>query len=760
MGGRSLPSLGNLPPILYSAPFLLAAFTGACLLFWIQPLFGKMALPLLGGSPQVWNTAMVFFQGALLLGYGYAHLLARLAPARAQILIHSSFLAAAYFLSLPVGIPEAWSPDPAAHPSLELLLLLGKSLGVPFVALSATAPLVQHWYASSDAADREAPYFLYSASNLGSVLALLLFPFVLEPTFSATEQAGFWAFGFILFGAVLLVSGWVSAKSSHTPLSYDASRTPAVQIVWRQRGAWLIYSILPVALLLGVTTHLTTDITPAPFLWVVPFVLYLLAFANAFANCPWISARSARRASFLLLPALALAFDQRSLIGVTMPLHLLVFFALTLCCASELARRRPAPERLTEFYLTLSIGGVLGGVLVTFLAPAAFDTLLEYPLTLVLIALCMIRPTGQREPHLLITLFAVGAGAMALSLFALDRPFAIGAWLPPGLVVLSYLLTGILRIVHIGLAVAVMLFVAVMAPTEITSVWRDRSFFGSYAVRELPDQAVRELTHGTTLHGGQFEMPNGTVHPTAYYTSSSPGVELLLASQSAVLVHRVALIGIGSGAMSYYRRAGDVWRYFEIDPVIAWLATESGHFRMMPEFEPNADIVLGDARLTLSREDSASFDVIVIDAFSSDAVPSHLLTLEALALYESKLRLHGVLLLHISNNYLDLEPVIHGAVHQLGMHGLAGYESAPHTELDPHGQASLWYAAARTRETLANLSLSPRWRGARASESYWTDDFSNLFRAIDWGRGRNAHQDSLSKPDLEDLLENLPEAPE
>ena len=741
------------PQTAQAALFTATVFAGAALLFWIQPLFTKMALPLLGGAPLVWNTAMVFFQAMLLAGYAYAHLLTRWLGVRIQLATHALLLGTAALLALPVGIVEGWQPDPAA-PATGFLALLLVSLGAPFFALAATAPLLQRWFSLGGHPHANDPYFLYAASNAGSVAVLLAFPFVLEPLLATGTQSVAWSLGFAALALGVVSCGASLWRHSGSPgagrdMSVQSRATlerEAATVSWRQRAGWIAYSAVPSALLLGVTAHISTDIASGPLLWVVPLALYLLTFVNAFARRPLIPLAASARGMSLVLVVLAAVFLWSEPVGVYLPLHLGAFFFVALACHGELARRRPPAAALTEFYLYLSLGGLTGGALVALVAPAVFDSVLEYPIALVLAAALLpwARPTdGPDEGGLrLADLALAGAGAAAV-LFAdpvLDRaglPMPVWAWGCLMAVLATVALSRRARPPAFALCIAAMLVAALGPVVSDASVWTGRSFFGVYRVTETDDPRTRSLIHGTTDHGGQWMPADGVVKPTAYHTASSPAVEVLdrLRDRGGQRPQplAVAIVGLGTGALAYYRREGEAWRYYEIDPLIKWLALESGHFDIMARHDPDATVVLGDARLTLALEPADHFDLLVLEAFTSDAIPVHLLTREAFAVYLSKLRPDGVLLAHISNRLLDLEPVVAGAVSEAGYGARTRYLSKIDKDADPTAVTSHWVAIARDEATLDGLGLEANWEALDLTDQRpWRDDFSNLAGVIRW----------------------------
>ena len=713
--------------------FTATVFAAAVLLFWIQPLFGKMVLPLLGGSPSVWNTAMVFFQAALLAGYGYAHGLCRWLGPRAQLIAHLCVLATAAAF-LPVVVAEGWQPQSTASPTLWLLAVMAISLGAPFFAVAATAPLMQRWFSHSAHPHAQDPYFLYAASNAGSVAVLLAFPFVLEPLFGTDTQAFAWAGGFALLALCIAGCGaciW-RAPGARSPAAAHLSRQHPT---WRDRAGWVAYSAVPSCLLLGVTAHISTDIASAPLLWTAPLALYLLSFVNAFARRPLIPHAGAVRAMAFALVTLAVAFRWREPAGVFLPLHLAAFLAAALACHAELARRRPAAAALTEFYLFVSLGGLVGGAFVALLAPLLFDAVLEYPLGLVLAALLL--PYSNRRIKRGDLVLASFIGALVLG----GGPLAKGLGLPLPLIVVAGVMAAVAVLVlsrqvrprAFALCIAALLLGAVRAPWHDNTVWSGRSFFGVYRVTETQDPATRSLVHGTTNHGGQWMPGPHEVKPTTYHTPASPVAEIIRKTRARATTQRVGLVGLGSGALAYYRRPGDEWRYFEIDPLIAWLAVDSGFFQMMSRHDPNAEIVLGDARLTLAREPDGHFGLLIMEAFSSDAIPTHLLTREAVAMYMQKLARDGVLLFHISNRFLDLEPVVAGVAADLDLAARAGYLKQAESDADPTALPSQWVAVARDSTSLDNLGLGELWQPLeRSDRRVWRDDYSSLVGVIRW----------------------------
>ena len=712
--------------------FAATLFVSATLLFWIQPLFAKMVLPLLGGSPSVWNTAMVFFQAVLLAGYGYAHLLSRQCGQRSQIALHLGVLAVTA-LALPIGVAHGWRPDSSIPPSLWLLGLLAVSIGAPFFAVSATAPLLQRWFSHTGHPHAHDPYFLYGASNLGSVLALLAFPFVLEPLLSGRAQAVAWTVGFAVLAVGIAGCGGLLWRR---PVSFTAAPETGARPNWRQRLSWIVYAALPSSLLLGVTTHISTDIAPAPLLWVVPLTLYLLTFVIAFARRPPIPHWFVVRIMPLALMSLVAVFWWRQPIGLFLPLHLVVFFVITLMCHGELVRRRPGVESLTEFYLFLSLGGVIGGALTALVAPLLFDSVFEYPLSLALAAALLpspIRWVKRGDIILALVILAVLIGGQT---GATGLGWPLNDFVVYCICVVFVLVVFALKERPLGFALCIgAIFVgSLYARISNETLWQGRSFFGVYRVTESADPPTRSLTHGTTIHGGQVMAANGDIGPTTYFTALSPVVEVLSAIQARGSGQRVGIAGLGAGSLAYYRRPDDDWRYFEIDPLIVWIAVESGYFDLASRGAESIPIVLGDARLTLAEEPDGRFNLLIIDAFSSDAIPMHLLTREAMALYIDKLAEDGLLVMHISNRFLDLKLVVARIVEQSGYAALGGFRKEIDQDTDPTGSPSHWVLITRHQATLDGLALGEVWQPLETVPEgrVWSDDFSNLLEVIRW----------------------------
>jgi SAM-dependent methyltransferase len=737
----------NPPP----APlFAVTVFTSAALVFLVQPMIAKLVLPLLGGSPSVWNTSLAFFQIALLAGYGYAHLLQRLPSLKAQALCHCAalLLAAA---ALPLRVNTLFGPPSSEHPILWLLGVLAVSLGAPFAVLSATAPLVQAWYARTRGGEGgRDPYVLYVASNMGSLLALLAYPVVVEPLMTLGGQRWGWSAGYLLF---VLIIGALALLAARSPdLRGPSSRIAGAKtpVTWRERLIWIGLAAIPSSLMLGVTTYITTDIASAPFLWVLPLALYLVTFIIAFQSRPLIPLKATLLAHAVLVAECAamMPFVQFPLL-LQVGVNIGAFFVTALLCHQMLAARRPDPSRLTEFYLCMSVGGVVGGGFNAFLAPVLFTGVWEYPLILVLA--CLARPWNLgRIPARAWVLLAVGLVAAFTAPVVMTFRFRLGA---PGddsvaqAVLVALITTAVICAVLVrrwGL-----LFFALAAVTAagahaaaqratVKASWR--SFFG--VIRQTEAYAsnmsgvVRMLSHGTTLHGAQAQNPAWRCRPLVYYTPSTPIGQVFTGMQMDRPALRIGAVGLGAGSVAAYVRPADHLTFFEIDPAVVEIATDPARFTYTSECaKGRIDYVVGDARLTLAHQPPAGFDVLLIDAFSSDAVPAHLLTVEAIKGYLTRLKPDGVLVLHLSNRHLDLDAPAQAVARAAGAASLM-------QAYRPAGQGAGWESPedaliiARSPQALARFAADRRWDAPAAPPVRpWTDDYTNLPGAL-WRKMR------------------------
>jgi predicted O-methyltransferase YrrM len=735
------------------ALFAIAIFTSAALVFVVQPMVTKLVLPTLGGSPSVWNTAMVFFQAALLVGYAYAHGLQRIGSMKTQVTLHLVLLVlAALFLPLHIN---RWlgEPNPAA-PIGWLLPTLALSVGAPFAVLSATAPLLQAWYARVRAghADGRNPYVLYAASNLGSFLALLSYPVLIEPLATLSGQRLGWSGGyavFLLMVVALAAVVWGRRLDREAPEPAALETSPAIP--WLEKVKWVLLAAGPSSLMLGVTAHLSTDVASAPFLWVIPLALYLLTFVIAFQTRPWIPL-SITLVIAGALGAACVAFTAfRSSAWLLMfVLHLGTFFFLTLMCHQRLAQRRPAPDRLTEFYLLMSLGGVVGGAFTALLAPVVFDMVWEYPLMLVLVGLARPWsrvPISRREIILFVASLVVCALPLVLSaMFRADWGFAAAfnhavPWTMDRLtiIVLMFAMIGAFLLRDRTIAYVLILAGITLSAQHIARgydwSYTERSFFGVMRVANEPDARmggdVHVLMHGTTLHGAQARAADRQCRPTLYYAPDTPIGQAALAVETRGPA-TIGVVGQGSGAMAAYKRAQDSLTYFEIDPMVDRMSRDPKWFTYISHCAQGpVRTVLGDARLTTAKERAGSYDLLIIDAFSSDAVPTHLLTIEAIRGYLKLLKPNGVVVLHLSNRNLDITRPAVAAAQALGVPSLHQiYIQDPNAPTMQEASTEALILSP-TEQGLAEFSADARWRTpARTQVRPWTDDYVNLFGSL------------------------------
>jgi hypothetical protein len=719
---------------LFGATLFLSAF----LMFLVEPLVAKMLLPVLGGSPMVWNTCVVFFQMMLLAGYGYAYGASRWLDVTRHRPLHL-LLVAAPLTMIPFATHADLTP-PAGNPVAWVLLVLVTVIGLPFFVLSTTASVLQHWFVRTDHASAHDPYFLYAASNVGSLAALAAYPTLVEPSLPLDTQSRWWAAGYAVF-TVLICGCAMAIRRRSTGGSPMAAVVPAQavdSIPAGRRVRWVVLSLLPASLMLGVTTYLSTDIAAVPLMWVVPMSLYLGTFVLAFSSAGRRAGAVAGRLAPVLLAALAasIASQARGPLTIIIPLHLAAFAALALRCHTTLAADRPSSTHLTEFYLWISVGGMLGGLFNTLLAPVLFQSVVEYPLALVLACACSamaaIPPVRRAVIEALAFLLLFGlltagvtmlvqrtGGSQALLLAAVGL-LSVGAFTQRRSP--TRLAGGIA-----GLLIASTLFVDIHQPV----LHAERTFFGVHRVVKNGNNEFHGLAHGTTLHGMQALDPALRHEPLTYYHRTGPSGQAFSGLPAANSGHDVAVIGLGAGSLAAYVRPNQRWTFYEIDAAVERIARTSSYFTYLNDCGDPCRVVLGDGRLALQRT-SQMFDVIVLDAFSSDAVPMHLLTSEALSLYESRLAPGGVLLFHISNRHVALGPVL---ARLADNHRLVALEQVDlmTEQPQPRGKSqSDWVVMARMAADLGPLVQDRRWftPHAETDTPLWTDDFSNILGVL------------------------------
>lgn len=728
--------------------FACTLFLSAALLFSVQPLIAKILLPSLGGSPAVWNTCMVFFQALLLAGYGYAHLVATRLTFRLQAALQVLLLLSAFGVlgwnwheaEVPIGLSARHSPPTDAHPSMWLLTALLGMVGLPFFVLSTSAPLLQRWFTRAGHESSRDPYFLYAASNLGSLLALLCYPFLLEPNLALAAQAKCWTLGIgslILF--TLLCAGAVWRQPTTATQAPPVTTAP---ITIRQRLHWLVLAFVPSSLMLGVTTYITTDLAAIPLLWVIPLALYLLSFVLVFAQRPLVPQAILVRALPIgvVLVVVALLLGRLQSIWQLIPLHLFAFFVVALVCHGQLAQRRPGTDRLTEFYLWMCFGGVLGGVFNALLAPMLFQGgVLEYPLVLLLA--CVLQPMKKADPgQASITWLDVGL-PLGVALLEILLPIA-GRLAGLDVTSIVFVALGLVcytfaqRPVRFALCLGVLLmpFWVMEAHSDVLDM--ERNFFGSVRVVKDEEHNQHLLVHGNTLHGMQKLDAEHRREPLTYFTRSGPIGQVFDAYARRPASIRVAVAGLGVGTLAAYAQPDQDWTFYEIDPAVVRLARDKRYFTFLSDCRARRkQEILGDARLQLAQASDCHFGLIILDAFSSDSIPTHLLTREALAVYRTKLASGGMIVFNITNRYLDLEPLMGDLAEDAGMVCFTRADRNVTKEERAAGKApSRWIVMADSVADLGGIAHDQRWQfvPGHGGGFLWTDDFSNLFRHLHW----------------------------
>jgi hypothetical protein len=710
------------------ALFAAAVLLSAALLFVVQPMFARMVLPMMGGTPATWTTCLLFFQLTLLLGYFYVHVTSTRLSERAQVAVHVLLLLTVAGL-FPIAAPAAAMPHREA-PTVWLLSTLATSVGLPFLAVSGTAPLLQRWYARASGRD---PYFLYAASNLGSLVGLLGYPLVVERALTLSGQRRVWSAGFavltVLIAACAATVWWRQTGSRGPDVATAASPARPVRAV--DRAWWLALALVPSSLLLGVTTHVSTDVAAAPLLWVVPLAIYLVTFIAAFAAPPPISHLWIARLTPVAIVAALIAIVLGTSWRVGLVVHLTAFAVVALACHRELSERRPDADGLTQYFLLISVGGALGGILNAVVAPALFSQIAEYPLMLAVAAALRPAPAwrgGRREP--LAAVVGVPLLVFAVLTAVWSAGLAVGAGLAANTTgfwfAAAMALTATNRRSAFALAVAIAVAAHWMLPPRSGGhvIFAARSFFGVHRVTESADGSIRSLTHGTTLHGWERQGAE-RCEPTSYYHPDGPIGQLF--RQRRVGADDVAVIGLGAGGLVCYAPPGGRWRFLEIDPLVERIARDPALFTFLQRAAGSVDVVIGDGRIDLAEIAAGSLDTVVIDAFSSDAVPVHLLTREFVRLALERIRPGGHVVFHVSNRYLDLAPVVAAAAASLG----AGALEQVYETTSPDALSSRWLVVARPA-AVAALAADRRWRPPPAGGPVWTDDFSNILDVVGW----------------------------
>jgi spermidine synthase len=718
-------------------------FLSAALLFSVQPLFAKIVLPTLGGAPAVWSVALVFFQGALLAGYFYAHLLTRYLPGRPSLIVHL-FVMLIATLALPLGIASGWGRPPAQGTEFWLLALFTVSIGLPFFALSANAPLIQAWFARTGHASAKDPYFLYAASNVGSFTSLLSYPFLVEPFTRVSQQTLVWSGLFLVLIALIAACAVLLLRSANRlPPPDRSNRLSETPPSARDALLWTALGAVPSAFLVAVTAHISTDVAAVPLLWVLPLALYLLSFVIVFQRRPIIPHRfflAVQPAVVALLIAIPVFRGLQSILFVIF-LNLAAFFVTAMVCHGELARRRPAARHLTSFYLWLAIGGVLGGIFSGLIAPNVFNWVAEYPLLIVAGILCRPDLRLPRDGRSWI-LFAIIGAAVTLAYLSIR---VWGVWPEPtafyGMIGVALLLAVVflsndaLRLASAFGSILVLIHAYVAEGSNTQTM---RSFFGIHKIYETAagSSNVRVLMHGTTIHGaqmvsGETQSEDGRPATVTYFGPESPMARLFDAAKAKSNGPiRVAVVGLGAGTVACYLRPEDSLDFYEIDPTVVAIATDPSKFEFVSTCKPDARVVLVDARLTLVDAPDGHYDLIVMDAFSSDAVPVHLLTREAMELYRRKLAPGGLVGSHVMNRHLELPSVVAGIADANGMVTRIMYSWESDAQRYLFGSSVA--AVARNDSDFGPLLNSGDWfvQKPDPEQWVWTDDYSNIVGAL------------------------------
>ncbi len=730
---------------IYVATMLLSA----CLLFLVQPMFARMALPLLGGTPAVWAIAMLFFQAALLGGYAYAHVLKTYVSARVAVFLHLCFMAGSWFF-LPVHVQQALAPQGGTGAGLWLVGLMAQSIGYPFFFLSATAPLLQSWFARTTHQNANNPYFLYSASNIGSIGALLLYPFILEPTLGLAMQARLWSYGYGLLMLAIGISGLAMLRS-YNKVSAEVHAEQLTNVPFTRKLWWMLMAFVPSALLVAWTNHITTDIASAPFLWLPPLILFLLTFVLVFRDKSLVSLRVARVAQLVSLPICY--FVQFALpLNWAVPMIIIggiFFFATAIICHRQLYEARPAASQLTEFYMLMSIGGVLGGLFVSLLAPLMFSTLAEYPL---LMLVGVVTWLGLYQDGRLISLLKqpllvfgiIGFSALIVGLMAK------GAGAQTYLTVhnatnVALVIIGLIFLASRHFAVATLCLVIATISVSIgqnASRLQLRNYFGEISIVDgTAATPFRTFMHGTTMHGAEAMSEvsadaTAPPHALTYYSPQGGMAQSLQLTQERLAqtgrsgTYRI--IGLGTGSLACYAKPGEDWAYYEIDPNVTTVARDPGQFTFLSSCTPNMPVIEGDARLTLASGSTEKVDYLLVDAFSSDSIPIHLITTEAMQLYLSRLKDDGLLTMHVTNRYMDLVPVVAANLKAIDPNLQARVLDFAPEKPDVPAMHSIVIVISRSAEAIAKFDKStiaapmPYAHGIDP----WTDDFANLPAAM------------------------------
>ena len=724
-----------------------AIFVSALLLFSVQPLFTKMVLPRLGGSPAVWSVAMVFFQSLLLAGYAYAHFLMQIKNRTIPVVVHLALLVVA-ILTLPLSIAGGFGEPPTSGYAFWLLGLFAISIGLPFFALAANNPMLQAWFVRTGHPAAPDPYFLYASSNIGSFLALLCYPVLLEPMFTLRTQNLIWTCGYGLLIVLIASCGALLLRSPALALAdAQVEESDAAPPDWTQRARWIFLAAVPSGLLIAVTAHISTDVAAAPLLWVLPLSLYLLTWVLVFQSRPlfphkWVLMLQPLAIAGVIM-LLAVGGEQNLLL--TLGGHQLCFFVIAMACHGELARTRPAAKYLTGFYVALSFGGMVGGLFAGLIAPFTFSWVAEYPILLALAALC--RPSGNERLARLSRWYWLVLAALAVLLVGFSYSTDKAAfwledhrtWVAGSVGLLAAVLALALNASRWKIFATVILALVLVRvyPSDEGRTETVRSFFGVHKIVVTANGQYHVLMHGTTIHGAQKYLNDdgtpvtGRPEPITYYHSSGgigQAITAIRERKGAPL--RVAVIGVGSGTLTCAAQPGETWKFFEIDQTMVDTARDPKYFSYIKNCEPDLKPVIGDARLTFAKEPDGIYDLIIVDAYSSDAIPVHLATQEAMKIYKSKLAPQGAVVMHTSNRHLELDSVVVGIADANELKSWCYSEDSGRD--DEYIFATSVVVSAREEADVGKLASSEQWTETEPNENQrvWTDDYSNILGAV------------------------------
>jgi len=727
--------------VLYAITLCVSSF----LVFLVQPMVGKAILPLYGGTPAIWNSCMLFFQIILLAGYAYAHFSLKKLSLTRQPIVHLILLLAA-FLILPITIGVDSVPPPEVSPPLFLLYKLFLAAGLPFFLVSSTGPLLQRWFMGTNHPSAKDPYFLYSASNIGSLVALIGYPLLFEPGLSLSDQSSLWSWSYGLLLLLMVICALPLLRQSKQVGSDQKKKSPPAEEkvpltknspTWRIRLYWLFAAFIPSSLMLGATAHITTNVAVLPLFWVLPLAIYLLTFILTFASKPPIPHRwMTRLLPLIVLPLGAMIFLKiPDMEWLAVPCHLFLFFVVSMVCHGELVRTRPPGRHLTGFYLWMATGGMLGGLFNALLAPVIFSRVIEYPLVVALACLLLPAKSKNRKPKWMdfaIPIFlAFGTGVLILALNSANldgsRTGLIVLFIVPAFITFCFYEQPI----RFALSLIVV-FAAVGYAAEIqegTTQHITRNFFGVKRVVMDNRGEIRKLAHGATVHGGQFIDPERGRHAISYYHRTGPVGDIFLALAQNQGKKRIGVVGLGVGLAAGYFTESRRFTFYEVDQQVDDIAQNPEYFTYLENCGENCEVVIGDGRLAIQESEDRSFDLILLDAFNSGTIPLHLLTVEAIQTYLKKLRSSGILAFHISNRFVDLSPPLNKIANQLEVTCIT------RKDLDEfYGKEPCHFLVmGRSNLSFDWLEQHPYWELVSQSKApLWTDQKSNLLSALKW----------------------------